>query len=702
MSLTDTRIDVITAETPTTQQATAVAVSSGAPVSTLARRINVLRPGMQTTVQDWPGRIGYWHIGVPPSGPMDDLSFRLGNRVLGNPEGAAGLECTLGGPALRFSEATWVCVTGAVADVRVDGHPVEQWRTVEVPAGGVLDVGAIRGPGMRTYILVSGGIAVEQFLGSAATFTLGKFGGGTGAALRADESLTLGEPARRRTLAVPMADIPAFGHRWELAVTEGPHGAPEFFTRTDFDTILGTDYEVHFNSDRTGVRLIGPKPEWARTDGGEAGLHPSNIHDNAYSIGALDFTGDTPILLGPDGPSLGGFVCPVTVVAADRWKLGQLTPGDKVRFVPIRADHAAPAHELGARRRASFGTVLSAGRDGDDGILRRTAVDDETVVTYRRQGDDGVLVEYGTLTLDLGLRARVHALHQHLIEAGPRGVVELTPGIRSLQIRVDPAVLPVDQLLDLLAEAEAQLPNSDQLVVPSRTVHLPLSWDDPSTREAITRYMHGVRADAPWCPWNIEFIRRMNGLGSVEDVYRTVFDAEYLVLGLGDVYLGAPVATPTDPRHRLVTTKYNPARTWTPENAVGIGGAYLCIYGMEGPGGYQFVGRTTQVWNHRARPSGAAGPGVDRFATDAETPWLLRYFDRIRWHPVEAGELLDLRADFAAGKVDVTVEDGEFRLADYRRFLADNAPAIADFRAVQAEAFAAERQSWRTAGELAD
>ena len=83
----------------------------------------------------------------------------------------------------------------------------------------------------------------------------------------------------------------------------------------------------------------------------------------------------------------------------------------------------------------------------------------------------------------------------------------------------------------------------------------------------------------------------------IDDVKRIVFDASYLVLGLGDVYLGAPVATPVDPRHRLVTTKYNPARTWTPENAVGIGGAYLCVYGMEGPGGYQFVGRTVQMWN---------------------------------------------------------------------------------------------------------
>ncbi|MGW5919660.1 5-oxoprolinase/urea amidolyase family protein [Nocardia fluminea] len=707
MSLTDTRVDIAPSPGCALTSGVKSATTSTAVAATVApspsqRHIDIVRAGMQTTIQDWPGRIGYWHIGVPPSGPMDDLSFRLGNRVLGNPEGAAGLECTLGGPALRFSAPTWVCVTGAVADVRVDGIPVEQWRTVEVPAGGVLDVGAIRGPGMRTYILISGGIEVDEFLGSAATFTLGKFGGGTGAALRADESLTLGTPSTRLAPAVPMADQPAFAHRWELAVTEGPHGAPEFFTRNDFDTIVGTDYEVHFNSDRTGVRLIGPKPEWARTDGGEAGLHPSNIHDNAYTIGALDFTGDTPILLGPDGPSLGGFVCPVTVVAADRWKLGQLTPGDKVRFVPIRSEHAAPARELGACRRAAFGTVLSAGRDGDDGILRRTEVDDETGVTYRRQGDDGLLVEYGTLTLDLGLRARVHALHQHLIAIGLRGVIELTPGIRSLQIRVDPAVLPIPRLLDLLAEAEAQLPNSDQLVVPSRTVHLPLSWDDPATREAITRYMHGVRADAPWCPWNIEFIRRMNGLPSVDDVYQNVFEAEYLVLGLGDVYLGAPVATPTDPRHRLVTTKYNPARTWTPENAVGIGGAYLCIYGMEGPGGYQFVGRTTQVWNHRARPTGTAGPGVDRFATDAETPWLLRYFDRIRWHPVEAEELLDLRADFAAGKVDITTEDGDFRLADYRKFLADNDDSISDFRALQADAFAEERQSWRTAGELTD
>ena len=383
----------------------------------MTSKIDVVRPGMLTTIQDWPGRIGYWHIGVPPSGPMDDLSFRLGNRALGNPEGAAGIEVTMAGPALRFTDAATICVTGAPVPVTVDGRPVHQWRTLQVAAGSVLDVGVVRGPGLRSYILVGGGLDVPEYLGSTATFTLGKFGGHNGRTLAAgDTLLTLPYVgADRSSAGVPMEEQPVLTRNWHIAVTEGPHGAPEFFTRRDLATITGTDYEVHFNSDRTGVRLIGPQPEWARTDGGEAGLHPSNIHDTAYTIGALDFTGDTPILLGPDGPSLGGFVCPVTVVAGERWKLGQLAPGDTVRFVPIRADRAPSPRALGTARRANLSAVFSSGGDGDDGILGRTQHDDHTDVTYRRAGDDGVLVEYGSMTLDLGLRAQVHALHQHLV-----------------------------------------------------------------------------------------------------------------------------------------------------------------------------------------------------------------------------------------------------------------------------------------------
>ena len=628
-------------------------------------RIEVLTGGTLTTVQDWPGRTGHWQVGVPPCGPMDDRSFRLGNRALGNPEGAPGLECTLRGPSLRFTHPTTVCVTGAPAPVTVDGVPVAQWEPVTVPAGAVLETGTPPGPGLRTYVLFAGGLDVPPFLGSAATFTLGRFGGHGGRALRPGDVLHGGTTTTGRP--VPPAHRPEFTSHWQLAATEGPHAAPEFFTEDDIRDFYAAGWKVHFNSARTGVRLVGPGPRWARPDGGEAGLHPSNIHDTPYSVGAVDYTGDMPVLLGPDGPSLGGFVCPATVLSSERWKLGQLRPGDTVRFTPVDVT-GAPRPEI------VDGGVLA--RDGD--------------VTYRRSGDDNLLVEFGPMQLDLALRMRVHAVMEAVADAAPGGVTDLTPGIRSLQIQADPHRLPQHELLAAVRQITAELPPTGELTVPSRTVRLPLSWDDPATREAIARYMAGVRDDAPWCPWNIEFIRRVNGLGSVSDVYRTVFDAEYLVLGLGDVYLGAPVATPLDPRHRLVTTKYNPARTWTAENSVGIGGAYLCVYGMEGPGGYQFVGRTTQVWS-AWQQRGAFEPG---------SPWLLRFFDRIRWYPVGADELLELRADIVSGRFVPHIEEGTFSLAEYETFLAEHAGSIAGFRARQQTAFAAEREAWQAAGEF--
>ncbi|MGV9669116.1 5-oxoprolinase/urea amidolyase family protein [Gordonia sp. NPDC003504] len=666
-------------------------MSTASPHATM----EILRAGPLTTIQDWPGRVGYWKVGVPPSGPMDDLSFRLANLAVGNPDSAAGLEATMAGPRIRFDDATVVAVTGAPVPVTVDGKPMPQWVPLHLAAGQVLDVGMVGEFGLRAYIAVGGGLDAEEYLGSRSTFTMGRFGGHDGRTLTDGDMLAVGSAPTGLVTRILTEEQPALTNSWELAVTVGPHSAPEFFTPADIDDLMSTPYEVHFNSDRTGVRLIGPKPRWARTDGGEAGLHPSNIHDNAYSVGALDFTGDTPILLGPDGPSLGGFVCPVTVVAAERWKLGQLKPGDTVRFVAVRAEHAASPAELGLGRRAHFAHVISAGGDADNGILgRTTTADGATEVTYRRSGDDNILVEYGDMRLDLALRARVHALAERIAAESPTGLVDLTPGIRSLQVKADPGVWSQAAMLDWLTECESQLPSAGDLVVPSRVVELPLSWDDPATREAIERYMLGVRSDAPWCPWNIEFIRRMNGLDSVDDVHRIVFDAEYLVLGLGDVYLGAPVAVPLDPRHRLVTTKYNPARTWTPENAVGIGGAYMCIYGMEGPGGYQFVGRTTQVWNHR-HPQTAPG-------FDAEHPWLLRFFDRIRWYPVSAEELLDMRADVAAGRGDSTrITDGIFSLGAHQQFLDENAESIAATRGVMEEARAEERQRWSQKGEFA-
>jgi urea carboxylase len=655
--------------------------------------IEVISGGTQTTVQDWPGRTGYWSVGVPPSGPMDHLSFRLANRSLGNAAYAAALELTLSGPTLRFDRATTICMTGAAMPATLDGQPMPFWQPVPVGAGQVLAIGSATEAGTRAYLAVAGGFQVPAYLGSRATFTLGKFGGHGGRALLPGDVLHITGAQPTDSAAIPAELRPTLTRDWQIGVLYGPHGAPDFFTDDDITTLFATDWEVHYNSNRTGVRLIGPKPQWARTDGGEAGLHPSNIHDNAYAIGAVDFTGDMPVILGPDGPSLGGFVCPVTIVQAEIWKMGQLSPGDRVRFVrldPRVADQAEADQtaSIDALAPVEAPPVGDAGPD-DAVLLTREARGENPAVVYRRQGDRYLLVEYGPLVLDLDLRFRVHALMLEVERREPSGIVDLTPGIRSLQVHYDPEHLPLGALLALLQEAEDALPSIDDMEVETRIVHMPLSWDDEQTQLAIRKYTQSVRPDAPWAPSNIEFIRRINGLDSVEDVKRIVFDASYLVLGLGDVYLGAPVATPLDPRHRLVTTKYNPARTWTPENAVGIGGAYLCVYGMEGPGGYQFVGRTSQVWN--------AWRSTAEF--ERGKPWLLRFFDQIRFYEVSHEELMRFRDEFPHGKVGLRITTERFRLADYRRFLAENAEGIAAFKKTQQKSFEEERARWEASGQ---
>ena len=650
------------------------------------RTIDVMSAGTMTTVQDWPGRVGYWEVGVPPSGPFDSMSLRMANVLVGNPEGAPALEITMTGPTLRFNTAATIAIVGAPALVLRNGTALEMNRAIHLEAGDVLKIGRFEGAGARAYLAVAGGIESPQYLGSASTFTLGRFGGPFGRALLPGDVLGIAD------CRLSIADCPVavpLTHEWKIGVLYGPHGAPDFFLKEDIETFFATAWEVHYNSARTGVRLIGPKPKWARADGGEAGLHPSNIHDNAYAIGAVDFTGDMPVILGPDGPSLGGFVCPCVVVDAELWKLGQLRPGDKVTFVPVEeswaANQSVALDDFIHGKLAALPEPQSTLVDLQSAIIDSFGKGDEAVVV-RRAGDRYFLIEFGPPHLDLKLRFKVHVVYEWLKEQEIDGIIDLTPGIRSLQVHFDPAIISRNVLWCRIRQGIESLPALDEIEVPARIVHLPLSWDDPSTQEAIRRYMQSVRPDAPWCPSNLEFIRRINGLEAIDEVYQKFFSASYLVMGLGDVYLGAPVATPLDPRHRMVTTKYNPARTWTPENAVGIGGAYLCIYGMEGPGGYQFTGRTIPVWNRW------------RKTADFQQPWLLRFFDQLRFYPVAADELLRLREDVPLGRHKLEIEETVFRFADYEAFLAEHAEEIEAFRETQQAAFHEERRRWEEAG----
>ncbi|MFI3206075.1 MAG: urea carboxylase [Clostridia bacterium] len=652
--------------------------------------LEVLDGGVQSTVQDAKGFIGYWTIGVPPCGAMDAYSFRIGNKLLGNKDDVAGIEMTLRGGSYKFRTKTSFCLTGADMTATLDGESIEMYRVIHAEAGQILKLGMCQ-KGMRTYLNIKGGIDVPKFMGSYATFIDGKFGGHGGRTLRTGDVLKLNNKCYTHSIdSFPIDYAPKMTNSWTIAVLPGPQPTSEYLQEEYLETLTNTEYTVNFNSARTGVRLNGPIPQWVREDGGEAGLHPSNIHDNAYAIGTLDLTGDQSILLGPDGPSLGGFVCPVTTAKGELWKLGQLHPGDKVHFRLLTLEQAEIIRkdvECNINFDYKIVKMPEAQKiDATYAILAKGA-EDNTEYMIRLDGEENILIEYGPMELNIEIRFRVHVLMQE-IEKANLPIIDMTPGIRSLQIHFDLSKISTMEMLQKILEINCKLPALEDITVPSRIVKLPLSWDDPQTQLAAQRYQQTTRPDAPWCPSNPEFIRRINGLDTIEEVQNIVFEANYLVLGLGDVYLGAPVATPVDPRHRMVTTKYNPARPWTPENAVGIGGAYLCVYGMEGPGGYQFVGRTVQMWNLLRET---------KFFTKGK-PWLLNFFDQLKFYPCTAEEILKYREDFLRGDFEIEIEETSFNLGEYKKYLESIKESAEKFKAHQEKSFESERTRWKEQG----
>ncbi|KAG8157058.1 hypothetical protein KVR01_013048 [Diaporthe batatas] len=623
----------------------------------------VVEPGCLTTIQDWPGRTGYWNIGVPPSGPMDDLSFRIANRLVGNQQGCAGLECTMTGPSLIFHCDAIVAVVGAVASVHIDEKHAPMNQALCVPAGSTLKVGSVES-GARFYIAIRGGIDVPLVMGSRSTFELGQMGGSAGRKLQRGDLISLLDSSKPGIIdggslpASPQMPIPRQpGAEWTIGVVPGPHGAPDFFTEQDINSLFGSKWTVHYNSNRLGIRLKGPRPQWARQHGGEAGLHPSNIHDSPYSIGSVSFTGDDAVVLTRDGPSLGGFVVFCVVASAEMWKLGQVRPGDSIRLLPVATEKALA---LNAELSSSIDHLTplpgltwpepkTTTRPTDPVILGTTTHHNKQRIQFRRAGDSALLLEFGeasTFNLRQSFEILAFVRHHQHRQAIP-GAEELTPGACTLHVRFSPHNTSHQTMTDRLARHMRSYAVPGR--VPSRRVRLPLAFDDAATRAAVARYAATVRAGAPWVPSNVDFLARLNGVG--RGVLRDVVGgSEFLVLGLGDVYLGSPCAVPLDPRHRLFGTKYNPSRTFTPKGAVGIGGQYMCIYAAESPGGYQLVGRTVDnIW----APTTGAGPA----AGDPQQHCLFDIFDRISFYPITEAEL-DAARSSGAQRGLVRIEDG--------------------------------------------
>lgn len=305
--------------------------------------IEVVKPGLETGIQELPGRIGFWEQGFPPSGPMDLWSFRLANLLVGNDRDQAALECQLIGPSLRFTDDRLVAVTGADMVPKLDGGALPMWQTVPVRRGQTLELAAAR-RGMRSYIAISGGIATEPVLGSRATFHMAGVGGMNGYALKAEQRVPLGGA---RPASSPMTVLedrrPAFStdKSWTIECVLGPNDdwlAPEAIAM-----FFASPWTVQSRSNRTGMRLTGPHFTFAprATDKRpEHGQDPSNILDHGYPLGAVNLAGQTPIILVNDAPSTGGFINPFTVASAAFWKLGQALPNEILRFTRVTVEEA--------------------------------------------------------------------------------------------------------------------------------------------------------------------------------------------------------------------------------------------------------------------------------------------------------------------------------------------------------------------------
>jgi len=304
--------------------------------------IEVLKPGLETCVQDYPGRKGAFGMGFPPSGPIDHWSFRLANILVGNEPGAAALECQFIGPALKFTTSAVVSLCGSDMAATLDGALVPLWQSVAVSAGQVLELGSAIN-GARAYLAIAGGIDTPPFLGSRATFVLGECGGLNGAPLKAGSEIPVGagDGAPGRRVKIPCRPAISETGRWQIEVCAGPND--DWIDEAGQKRFLESVWKLSPKSNRVGFRLDGP--EWTFTDKAtnkapENGSDPSNTIDHGYPIGAINLCGQTPIILLHDTLTLGGFINPFTVPSAAFWKLGQSRPNEIYEFELVSVQEA--------------------------------------------------------------------------------------------------------------------------------------------------------------------------------------------------------------------------------------------------------------------------------------------------------------------------------------------------------------------------
>ncbi len=310
--------------------------------------INVVAGGAYTQVQDYPGRPTMGR-GFPHAGPMDPLAFQVANFLVGNPRGTEGLECTLDGPELIFLGAAVVAICGAPMEITLDAENIQMWERVSIKPGQRMKIGKTTGGGCRSYLAIHGGLpSVAEWFGSKATSPGVGVGGYQGRQLAPGDLLAILKDIPdylSKPLKLSKHLIPQYPNHWDLLTMPGPYDEG-YLLEEDIEMIYNTKWRVSHNAARGGIRLIGPKPKWARSDGGEGGAHPSNVPEYGYPVGSLNWTGDDPCLFPVDCPDFGGFVSSTTIIKAEHWRMGQMKAGDTIQYRRVSLEDAIATRRL--------------------------------------------------------------------------------------------------------------------------------------------------------------------------------------------------------------------------------------------------------------------------------------------------------------------------------------------------------------------
>ncbi|CCH47099.1 Urea amidolyase [Wickerhamomyces ciferrii] len=631
--------------------------------------------GAYTTIQDLPGRTV--NGGVPTSGPVDSLSLQIANIIVGNDKYIECLEINLTGPTIKFYSDALIALAGADFEFEINDQEQPLFTQIFVKAGDVVKIGSSNSKyASKSYLAIKGGFPdVAKYLGSKSCTPTLSLGGHQGRVIFPGDCLTIvsGDSKEFTGYSLPKNSRPNYDvESWTVRMLRGPHDTEDIISEEGLKQLYNTTYHVNLNSNRGGTRLDGPSIDFSRTSGGDGGSHPSNILEYTYPFGGLSVVGSQLVMYGPDGGTLSGFICISVPTMADFWKIGQASTGAPINFELVTYSDAIKL----SNQREAFITYIETKPTGDskDFTDILDVVDDhiDDPVLFKRVGDKNlpdfyikqagekmIIMDFGVVDYDLLNNGRQYILDLKISETLKEGIIRFEAVTGAMCIVFNPLIISRSKLIEEVSKLEESIPPVDELKVPSRIFKFPIAFDHSALSHCLGRYKRSQRPHAPYLPSNTEFVMRANCIETIEDFKAAVVGHTQIVVAVSFL-CALPLLVHTDPRLRFLSSKYNPARTFTPAGAIGTGSIAQAIYTVDSPGGYMIWGMTLPngFWDTFSKLE-----GFD------DLPWILKNFDQVQFYEVTEDELTKMNNDLLTGEYKITSETKEFDFAEYSKWL---------------------------------